>query len=417
MRIRIHRGTAEIGGNCVEIEAGDGQRVIIDLGRPLWASSAVDVPLPDAEGLTHHDPMLCGIVISHPHLDHYGLLGKVSADVPVFIGAEASSLLRAASFFSPVSVAIKPAGYHVHGESSTVGPFTITPYLNDHSAFDAYSLLIQCDGRRVFYTGDIRGHGRKSRLFEALLADPPRDVDVMLMEGTHVRSDPATDGETFETEADLEMRFVDVLKATSGAVAVLGSAQNIDRLVTVYRAARRSGRQLVVDLYGISVAAATRSTIPQLGFPDLRVYVPQRQRVLVKDSGEFNRVKELGQARVYAEELAAAPSRYVFYVPSSVVFELCRSGVLDSTGAVVWSLWSGYLRDGSGERLQQFLAERSIPLSTIHTSGHASVVDLQRLVGAVRPDRLVPMHSGASSRFVELFPNVERHDDGEWWDV
>jgi hypothetical protein len=39
-------------------------------------------------------------------------------------------------------------------------------------------------------------------LFEGLLADPPRDVDVMLMEGTHVRSDPATDGDTFETEAD-----------------------------------------------------------------------------------------------------------------------------------------------------------------------------------------------------------------------
>jgi ribonuclease J len=254
-------------------------------------------------------------------------------------------------------------------------------------------------------------------LFETLLADPPGDVDVMLMEGTHVRNDPATDGDTFESESDLETKFLDVLKATKGAVAVLGSAQNIDRLVTVYRAARRSGRQLVVDLYGASVAAATRSTIPQLGFPDLRVYVPQRQRVLVKDSGEFDRVRELGPARIYPEELASSPSRYVFYVPSSVVFELCRSRVLDALGAVVWSLWSGYLREGSGERLQQFLAERSIPLSTIHTSGHASVVDLQRLVDAVRPDRLVPMHSEATSRFVELFPYVERHEDGEWWDV
>ena len=417
MRIRIHRGTAEIGGNCVEIEASDGRRVIIDLGRPLWTTSADDVPLPDVDGLTGHDPRLCGIVISHPHLDHYGLLARVPADVPVFIGSEASALLRAASFFSPVSADLEPAGHLAHGDTLTVGPFTIHPYMNDHSAFDAYSLLIQCDGRRVFYTGDIRGHGRKSRLFEALLADPPPDVDVMLMEGTHVRTDPATDGDTFETEADLETRFVDVLKATTGAVAVLGSAQNIDRLVTVYRAARRSGRQLVVDLYGASVAAATRSTIPQLGFPDLRVYVPQRQRVLVKDSGEFDRVKELGPARIYPEELASSPSKYVFYVPSSVVFELCRSGVVDATGAVVWSLWSGYLRDGSGERVQQFLGERSIPLSTIHTSGHASVVDLQRLVDAVRPDRLVPMHSEATSRFVELFPNVERHDDGEWWDV
>jgi len=107
-----------------------------------------------------------------------------------------------------------------------VGPFAITPFLNDHSAFDAYSLLIEADGRRVFYSGDIRGHGRKRALFEALLNNPPSEVDVMLMEGTHVRTDPVFDDEAFESETDLEMQFVDLLKSTPGSVAVLGSAQN-----------------------------------------------------------------------------------------------------------------------------------------------------------------------------------------------
>jgi len=110
MRVRIHRGTAEIGGNCIELAADDGQRIVVDLGRPLWAASADEVDLPAVSGLTDADPTLCGIVISHPHLDHYGLLDKVSSDVPVFTGAEAASLLRAASFFSPVSAAIEPGG-------------------------------------------------------------------------------------------------------------------------------------------------------------------------------------------------------------------------------------------------------------------------------------------------------------------
>ena len=64
-----------------------------------------------------------------------------------------------------------------------LGPFTITPYLVDHSAFDAYSLLVEAAGRRLFYSGDFRAHGRKARLFEQLVADPPA-ADVMLMEGT-----------------------------------------------------------------------------------------------------------------------------------------------------------------------------------------------------------------------------------------
>lgn len=417
MRIRVHRGTAEIGGNCIEVEAGDGRRVVLDLGRPLWAGFDDEVPLPEIAGLNGSDASLCGIVVSHPHLDHYGLLAGVPGHVPVFIGAEAAALLDAASFFSPASGTIEPCGHLEHRTAITIGPFRVTPFLNDHSAFDAYSLLIECDGRRVFYTGDLRGHGRKRAMFEALLGDPPKDVDVMLMEGTHVRSDPASDGDVFESETDLEERFVGLQQSTHGAVVVLGSAQNLDRLVTVYRAARRAGRQLVVDLYGASVAAATRPTIPQPGFPSLRVWVPQRQRLLVKQTGEFERVQRLGTVRVFPEELQADPSRFVFHVPTSAAFELGRSEVLDAAGAVAWSMWDGYLRDGSGRRLREFLGERSIPLTKIHTSGHASVPDLQRLVAAVRPGRLVPVHSEATDRFGDLFPNVNRHHDGEWWDV
>ena len=42
------------------------------------------------------------------------------------------------------------------------------------------------------------------------------------------------------------------------------SAQNIDRLVTLFRAAKRTGRTLVLDLYAATIAVATgRDTIPQ----------------------------------------------------------------------------------------------------------------------------------------------------------
>ena len=150
-----------------------------------------------------------------------------------------------------------------HREPFRLGPFQITPFLNDHSAFDAYSLLIEADNQRIFYTGDFRAHGRKARLFDELLADPPANVDVLIMEGTHVRAGGAYDEATFETESDLEDRFVTLCQATSGAVVTFGSMQNLDRLVTVYRAAKRSGRELIVDLYGATVAAATRPSIPQ----------------------------------------------------------------------------------------------------------------------------------------------------------
>ena len=107
------------------------------------------------------------------------------------------------------------------------------------------------------------------------------------MEGTNIR--PEGEAPVPElTEADVERRCIEVFKATPGLALVVYSAQNIDRLVTLCRAALQADRDFVMDLYTASIARATgRDTIPQPGrrWPRVRVYVPQKQRVLVKESG------------------------------------------------------------------------------------------------------------------------------------
>jgi ribonuclease J len=417
VQVRIHRGASEIGGNCIEVAASDGRRVVLDLGRPLSAGWDDEVPLPPVAGFDRADPSLLGLVISHPHLDHYGLARELPAAVPVYMGREAAAMIEAASFFSPVSGGLHPAGHLRHREAFDLGPFLITPYLNDHSAFDAYSLLVEADGRRIFYTGDLRAHGRKAALFEQLIRDPPRSVEAMLMEGTHVRADATHDEDAFETESQLEDRVIELCRSTTGAVVVFGSAQNLDRVVTVYRAARRARRQFVLDLYGSTVAAATRSTIPQPGFESLRVYVPIRQRVLVKEAKEFWRTAGIKHVRVFPEELAATPGEFLFHVPPSTCRELLHDGALDDHGLAVWSLWDGYLRSAGGRALTASLQERDVPFVHVHTSGHASIRDLRRLVSAINPHRLVPIHSEATGRFRELFPRVEQRPDGQWWAV
>ena len=35
MRLTVHRGTKEIGGNCIEV-ATDSTRIILDVGKPLF---------------------------------------------------------------------------------------------------------------------------------------------------------------------------------------------------------------------------------------------------------------------------------------------------------------------------------------------------------------------------------------------
>ena len=413
MRVRIHRGAHEIGGNCIEIAEGD-DRIVLDLGRPLSAEWSEDVPLPDIPGLASAHPRTHGVVLSHPHLDHYGLASQLGAGVPIYLGAGASRILEAASFFSrasrrPVVTA------HLHDRRPIrMGPFVVTPFLVDHSAFDAYSLLVESGGRRLFYTADVRGHGRKAALFDRLLRDPPQ-AEVLMMEGTNVR--PTSDVTPRRSETAIENDLVETFRSTGGLVAVFSSAQNLDRLVTVFRAARRAGRTLVVDLYTATVAQATgRSTIPQPGFDGLAVYVPHRQRVRIAQTKEFQRVSSIADIRVYPEDLATDRGGVAYLGTSSTAKELVDAGALHG-GAVVWSLWPGYLDQPSGRHLTELLLAANVPLVHHHTSGHAHIDDLDRLVNAFETARVVPIHSAATERFADHFPRVELHADLEWWEV
>ena len=44
MRVRIHRGTKEIGGNCIELSSG-GKTLVLDMGMPLTAPDPASVAL------------------------------------------------------------------------------------------------------------------------------------------------------------------------------------------------------------------------------------------------------------------------------------------------------------------------------------------------------------------------------------
>lgn len=415
MRARIHRGAREIGGNCVELEAG-GKRLVLDLGRPLDAEPARKVDLPDIPGLgLPDDGSLLGVVLSHPHQDHYGLAPQVSPSVPIYVGKAASSILDAAAFFTPSGIRLRPTGFLEDRRRFALGPFAITPYLVDHSGFDSYALLVEGGGRRLFYSGDFRAHGRKASLVRKLCEQPPEGVDVLLLEGTHVRGDDRAIVGLGELE--VEHAMAKTFESTRGLVVVFSSTQNVDRLVTIYRACKRAKRRLVVDLYAATVAAATgRDTIPRPGFPQLHVYVPNRQRILVKESKEFERVEALTRHRIYPDEIRERAAELVLMIQGSTLRELAGAGCLKDAGAI-WSLWPGYLDQTSGKRTARLLEELGVPLIHLHSSGHAPVEDLQALAGAIGSARVVPIHTSAPHRFHELFSNVEQHADGEWWEI
>ena len=404
--LTVHRGTKQIGGNCIEVKAPCGERLVLDVGRPLDAS-------PDATGLlptTLDRAAAAHVLISHPHQDHWGLLDEVPAHWSIHCGAAAEKLIRLTARLTGKAVERDFVPW-ASGKPCHIGPFTVTPWLTDHSAFDAHMLLIEVAGKRILYSGDFRRHGRKAKLVERLMASPPSGVDVLCMEGTNLGSMKPTISET-----DLEADFVRLFRETPGRVFVSWSAQNIDRTVTLYRACLQAHRVLVIDLYAAEVLAllADHAELPQPGWGNLKVVITSAFARLYRMKGRADFVAQMAEEGIAARKLAQSPRHWVIMVRPSLIRDYRRNGVEPTADdAWSWSMWRGYLAGEDGQHLQAWFEAGGARPCHIHTSGHASVEDLRAFAAAMNPAILVPIHGVAWDGDVAGFPPIRHLADGE----
>lgn len=336
-------------------------------------------------------------------------------DTTFFIGQSAHRILKAAAAFTPTQTDFRKVVHLSDRSPVKAGPFTITPRLVDHSAYDSYALHVESAGQGLLYTGDLRAHGRKAATFEWLLNDRPRPVDALLMEGTTLQRTGTDQG--FPSEADLEADLVPIVKGTAGLVLVWCSGQNIDRLVTVFRAAKRSGRQLILDLYAAHILEATgRASLPHAEWPNVRVYLPKSQKMRILRDESFELVEPYRSHRIHPEQLADVANHSVMLFRPGMCRELEAAGCLRGA-SFVYAMWDGYLNAESSAPVRAWLIEQGIPLHRCHTSGHASLQDLRRLRSAFADAMLVPIHTPCPDLYVSLFDDVVPKSDGQWWEI
>lgn len=409
MKFRIHRGAKEIGGNCIELSY-QGKTLLLDLGMPLTLGNPVDAALPDVAGLADgNDENLLGVVLSHPHADHYGLLSKAAKNTHVYLGQDSQRLLRAALPFTTFGLDLPNGLTYRDRESFEVGPFRITPFLVDHSAFDAYSLLVDAGGRTLFYTGDFRSHGRKPGTFKRLLAEPAiKGVDVMLMEGTQLGREGRAEA---QTEVSLEDAIVQSISNTTGLVLACFSALNIDRVVTFWKAARRAGRTFVADAYLAHILESlNRPTLPK---PP--VFLPRMMKAKLVRESNTSIVLPFRRRRLYPEQIPDRANKLVIMFRSSMMEEFEGLGCLKG-GKLIYSQWPGYL-ERDRVNIREWCAQQELGFEILHTSGHADVKTLLKLAQGVAAKRVIPIHTDSPERLSELISNATPVHDGEWIEV
>ncbi|MBA7658896.1 hypothetical protein ES703_66858 [subsurface metagenome] len=117
------------------------------------------------------------------------------------------------------------------------------------------------------------------------------------------------------------------------------------------------------------------------------------------------------RAKIEFGEIHSTPQDKVLLAKDSRYFRSIITKLKDSSQSIaIFSMWHGYLERSD---LEQFLKSCGIPLTEVHTSGHAYVSQLQKLANALKPRFIIPIHTFYPERYSEMFPNVIKLNDGE----
>lgn len=440
IKIIIHRGTHQIGGCATEIEC-NGERVLIDLGSNLPGTND-SAPISDNELLDKvfgkkRDRHFDAILFSHYHGDHIGLYKNIPPDHKMFIGPVAKEIMKVLASYVDRNAEIKGGNIieamNVYSMGQPIDGFkemVITPLFVDHSALDAYMFLIEAEGKKILFTGDFREHGianEKEQLWRTIDKYVGSKVDVLFTEGTMLSRLEETAKNPIITEDDLGKKAAQYFTDKKYNF-VLVSSTNLDSIMEFYHNTPED-KMFVCDAYQAKVimTAVIGMYKNYSKYQGKREYKSRTKMIYIhgkismEDYSWLNdsatKIKEAHHAPIYFKLEKASkkdlkdgfvmlvrPNRFLEINGESEFERLVsafRKDYPDET-QFIYSMWDGYLSGKAADENIIRITGGKKAVEVLHTSGHAYVETIAKLMHMVNPDVVIPMHTEVAEKFIEF---------------
>lgn len=407
-KITIYRGSHQIGGCITEIKT-EKHRIIIDFGSNLPGAeknnTMTDAQLQD---IIFNGTPCDGVLFTHYHGDHIGLYKKIPQDIPLYIGSTAKKLLEILTekldyLSEPKNKGIdRVRGMSIYYPGQRINDFGdigVTPFVVDHSALDAYMFLIEIGGKKILYTGDFRDHGIAGEHgnLEKAVQEYIGNVDILITEGTMLSRIEEAKWNPIRTETDLGHRARELFRENKESV-ILVSSTNLDSIMEFYHALPW-GMDFVCDAY--------QAKLMLTAMEDKGKYYPKYRPEMIH--GRPRRIYIVGDDM---EGLGYRQNCYKadFHILKNKGFAMLAretkptfSEIMAkfSDPLIIYSKWTGYLEgEHADPAIKEFIGEHR--LERVHTSGHAYVETIKKLIQMTNPKLIIPMHTECADKFVKI---------------
>jgi ribonuclease J len=368
-------GNPSSGGNCYLLAAADTS-ILIDAGL-AWSSQrelGIDFTVPH---LTAEQARASAIVITHPHEDHIGALAYLLDQMPsiprILCGPVTADILRLR--LAETKHAVTP---------EVVAPYAWTRERGirlqmlpvPHSASESMALYLEVDGKRILYSGDLRGSDDTGygHLPAKALAEHS-GVDLLMLEA--VRADV---NEPDPTLADLKEGLLAALNRLEGRRVIFSAfASNITRIQIVIELAASIGRECFLlgrSMHKTVEIAKQFSRMPARGWtlgPPPKD-APNGKTLLVVAGAQGE--PDAGLSRLIRGHYPVQARRGDGLIMSSTP--------IPGNEEPFWSLVEMAMQKGV-----EVLTYRDY---LVHLSGHSTAAELQRIMRLTKPQWVVPFH-------------------------
>ena len=415
-RVTFLGGVNEIGGNKILVEDHD-DRILFDFGPsfaprydefysnfliPRSTSPVGDLLefdlLPRVEGLysepslagsdlKYTSPELHGLFVSHAHMDHAGYLKFIDPKIPVFVGEGTKRLLDAIEETTAQKYGDHDWRLVPDAKPVRVGGIEVVPFPVDHSIPSAYGFLVHTSEGAIAYTGDFRMHGPRAPATHDFLAaagaEKPR---ALIIEGTRAGPDPRPN----LTEQGVRDGVDRILEKAPDLAVASCYPRDVDRITTLYRAARDSGRDFVISLKTAALLDGIRADLPDgapvPGGDGVRVYLRPKKRYYNWEKPYLDGAVDAAFVRSHGRDLLLSLDLVHFA-------ELIDLRPPRGT-PFIHSMSEPFSEDDVDDKvLHNWLDHFGLAFHQMHASGHCAEGELHHAARTVQPNAVIPVHT------------------------